>query len=209
MSRRTDRTDPSLHVVVATNGLAITGGVERCVLEDVGELVAAGHRVEVWHRPDWTGAPDGARGPFEGLGVHLRVTDDYGFGVRSAPADVLRFVRAGLRLRRSRPDVLWLNRPEFLPWGRVVSLVSGVPLAVHLHHAPNYRRIRPFAGGRTRFLAVSKAMARAWVGVGAPADKVEVVGNGVDTAAFPLATAASRHRARVALGLPDAAPVVL
>ncbi|PYY54563.1 hypothetical protein DEJ17_14280 [Curtobacterium sp. MCSS17_011] len=198
-----------LRVVVATNGLAITGGVERCVVEDVGELVAAGHDVEVWHRAGPDGAPDEGRAVFDRLGVRLRHARDYRFGIRTAPTDVFRFVREGLRLRRSRPDVLWLNRPEFLPWGRVVSFVSGVPLAVHLHHAPNYRRLGPFAGGRTRFLAVSTAMARAWTAVGAPPERVDVVPNGVDTAAFPAATATSTHRARAALGLDQDRPVVL
>lgn len=206
MTRPTTR---PLRVVVATNGLAITGGVERCVVEDVGELVAAGHDVEVWHRAGADGDPDAGRAVFDQLGVRLRHARDYRFGIRSAPTDVLRFVREGLRLRRSRPDVLWLNRPEFLPWGRVVSFVSGVPLAVHLHHAPNYRRLGPFAGGRTRYLAVSAAMARAWTAVGAPADRVDVVPNGVDTAAFPAATAASTRRARAALGLDQDRPVVL
>ena len=36
--------------VVVDTDLAITGGLERCVLEDTRELVAAGHEVEVWHR---------------------------------------------------------------------------------------------------------------------------------------------------------------
>lgn len=206
MTRPTPR---PLRVVVATNGLAITGGVERCVVEDVGELVAAGHDVEVWHRAGPDGDPDEGRAVFDRLGVRLRHARDYRFGIRTAPTDVFRFVREGLRLRRSRPDVLWLNRPEFLPWGRVVSFVSGVPLAVHLHHAPNYRRLGPFAGGRTRYLAVSAAMARAWTAVGAPPDRVDVVPNGVDTAAFPAATPASTRRARAALGLDQDRPVVL
>ncbi|MEG8035991.1 glycosyltransferase family 4 protein [Sphingomonas sp. LR61] len=187
----------------------MTGGVERCVVEDVGELVAAGHDVEVWHRAGPDGDPDEGRAVFDRLGVRLRHARDYRFGIRTAPTDVFRFVREGLRLRRSRPDVLWLNRPEFLPWGRVVSFVSGVPLAVHLHHAPNYRRLGPFAGGRTRYLAVSAAMARAWTAVGAPPDRVDVVPNGVDTAAFPAATPASTRRARAALGLDQDRPVVL
>lgn len=209
--RRSAAAGRALRVVAVTNGLTITGGVERCVLEDVTELVAAGHEVEVWHRasrPSATDPVDGSE-PYDRLGVRLRAAADYRFGVSTAPRDLLRFVGEGLRLRRSRADVLWLNRPEFLPWGRVVSFVSGVPLAVHLHHAPNYRWIRPFTGGRTAFLAVSTAMARAWVAVGAPTHEVELVPNGVDTAAFPLATAASTHRARAALGLSDDTPVVL
>lgn len=197
-----------LRVAVATAGLALTGGVERCVLEDSRELIAAGHDVEVWHRASPASRGDGAA-PYRAMGAVLRDAGDYRFGVRTALRDVLRFTRDGLRLRRTRPDVLWLNRPEYLPWGRVVSVVSGVPLVVHLHHAPNYRRVAPLAGGRTHFAAVSRTTARAWAAVGVPADRITVVPNGVDTAAFPAAGDGDRDRARRTLGIDPTAPTVL
>ena len=207
-SRPSDRTRP-LRIGVMTAGLAITGGLERCVLEDTRELVAAGHEVEVWYRE--AGVPRAGEGhePFEEMGVPLVPMADYRFGLRTALRDAWRFAREGLRLRRSHLDVLWLNRPEYLPFGRVVSMVSGVPLAVHLHHAPNYARLGPIAGGRTQFFAVSHAMAAAWADAGAPADRITVVPNGVDTDAFPPATPTSVHEARVALGIDDATPAVL
>lgn len=198
-----------LRIGVVTNGLAITGGVERCVLEDTRDLVAAGHHVAVWHRDSPAGRSDDGRGPFDGLGVPLVRADDYRFGVRTALRDAVRFARQGLRLRRARLDVLWLNRPEFLPFGRVASIVSGVPLAVHLHHAPNYRRLAPIAGGRTRYFAVSQAMAEAWTAVGVPADRITLVSNGVDTRAFPPPTAIDTQAARAGLGIDDGTPVVL
>ncbi|KQS07493.1 hypothetical protein ASG04_15400 [Curtobacterium sp. Leaf183] len=198
-----------LRVGVVTNGLAITGGVERCVLEDTRDLVAAGHDVTVWHRPVPAGRDDDGRAAFERLGVRLVRADDYRFGVRTAIRDAARFARQGLRMRRARLDVLWLNRPEFLPFGRVVSLASGVPLAVHLHHAPNYRHLGPIAGGRTRYFAVSHAMARAWSAVGVPADRITVVSNGVDTTAFPPPSRQDVRSARAALGIDEATPTVL
>lgn len=198
-----------LRIGLLTGGLAIIGGLERCVLEDTEELVAAGHRVTVWHRdPVFPRAGEGLPA-FERLGVGLEIATDPRFGIRTAVADTLRFVRQGIRLRRSRPDVLWLNRPEYLPFGRVVSAVSGVPLAVHLHHAPNYRRLGPIAGGRTRFLAVSGAMADAWAAAGAPRDRITVVPNGVDPADFPPPTRADASAARAALGIADGVPTVL
>ncbi|MEK6311905.1 MAG: glycosyltransferase family 4 protein, partial [Curtobacterium sp.] len=198
-----------LRIALVTSGLAITGGLERCVLEDTEELVAAGHDVVVWHRDDEMARAGEGRPPYERLGVRLVHGTDPRFGVRTAFRDVLRFVREGLRIRSWRPDVIWLNRPEYLPYGRVLSAVSRVPLAVHLHHAPNYGRLRPFAGGRTRYLAVSAAMADAWAAVGAPRDRITVVPNGVDTAEFPPPTADDVQTARERLGLPTDAPVVL
>lgn len=196
-------------VGVVTNGLAITGGVERCVLEDTRELVAAGLDVEVWHRPAVSGPADAGRAAYDDLGVRLHRASDYRFGLRSAVGDALRFVRQGLAVRRARLDVLWLNRPEFLPWGRLVSTVAGVPLVVHLHHAPNYARLGLMAGGRTEYLAVSHAMARAWAAAGVPPQRITVVPNGVDTDAFPASTPDQVHAARVALGIDDATPTVL
>ncbi|GAA3337465.1 hypothetical protein GCM10017714_04620 [Curtobacterium pusillum] len=198
-----------LRVGVVVTGLAITGGLERCVLEDTRELVAAGHEVEVWHHAARSNRVDDGREPFERLGVRLVDATDYRFGVRTALRDAFRFAREGLRLRRSHLDVLWLNRPEYLPFGRLASLVSGVPLAVHLHHLPNYSRIGPFSGGRTRFLAVSHAMAEAWGAAGAPADKITIVPNGVDTDEFTPPSPADVHSARTALGITDDTPTVL
>jgi glycosyltransferase involved in cell wall biosynthesis len=196
-----------LRVGVVTNGLAITGGVERCVLEDTRELVHAGHDVEIWHRSSDQG--DDGRAPFDALGVRLHDARDYRFGVTTALRDAARFAWEGLRLRRSHLDVLWLNRPEFLPWGRVVSMFSGVPLAVHLHHAPNYRRLGPISGGRTRYLAVSQSMARAWSEAGIPAARITVVPNGVDTSTFPAPSTADVRHARRTLGIDSATPTVL
>lgn len=204
----TDGTRP-LRIGAVVSGLALIGGLERCVLEDTADLVAAGHDVEVWHRDAHAPRPEEGRAPFERMGVRLVDATDYRFGVRTALRDAWRFAREGLRMRRSHLDVLWLNRPEYLPFGRIVSFVAGVPLAVHLHHAPNYRRIRAFTGGRTRFFAVSQAMATAWQEVGAPADRITMVPNGVDTDAFPAATPDSVRRARAALGIDDATPTVL
>ncbi|MFJ3382529.1 MULTISPECIES: glycosyltransferase family 4 protein [unclassified Curtobacterium] len=198
-----------LRIGVVTNGLAITGGVERCVLEDTRELVAAGHDVALWHRPEEPGRTEDDQAPFARMGVRLVAASDYRFGIRTALRDTLRFAREGLRIRRARLDVLWLNRPEFLPFGRVASIVSGVPLAVHLHHAPNYRRLAPIAGGRTRYFAVSHAMARAWAAVGVPVERITIVSNGVDTTAFPPPTPAQVRSTRAALGIGDATPTVL
>ncbi len=198
-----------LRIALVTSGLAITGGLERCVLEDTEDLVAAGHEVEVWHRDDESSRAGEGRPAFERMGVRLVHVTDPRFGVRTAIRDVARFVREGLRIRRSRPDVIWLNRPEYLPFGRVVSAVARVPLAVHLHHAPNYRRLRPFAGGRSRYLAVSSAMAEAWAGAGVDRRRIVVVPNGVDTAAFPPPAGDDVRTARERLGLPADAPVVL
>ncbi|MGN7189925.1 glycosyltransferase family 4 protein [Curtobacterium sp. MCBA15_004] len=199
----------ALRIGGLVSGLALTGGLERCVLEDARALVAAGHTVELWHRDSTAARAGEGRAAYDGLGVRLLEATDPRFGIRTALRDALRFAREGLRLRRAGYDVLWLNRPEYLPYGRVVSAVSGIPLAVHLHHAPNYRRLGPIAGGRSRFLAVSHAMARAWAAAGTPVDKITVVPNGVDTDAFPPATTEQAADARRTLGIDTDRPVVL
>jgi glycosyltransferase involved in cell wall biosynthesis len=207
-----ERSDRRLRIGVVTSGLAITGGVERCVLEDTRELVHAGHDVEVWHRgktvPGAVGPEPGSE-RYDDLGVPLHQTGDRSFGIRTAARDTVRFLRDGLRLRRSHLDVIWLNRPEHLPWGRVASVVTGAPLVVQLHHAPNYRHVGAIAGGRTHYLAVSHAMARAWTAVGVPAHRITVVPNGVDTTRFPAPSPAAALRARRSIGLDDETRAVL
>ncbi|WP_186377170.1 glycosyltransferase family 4 protein [Curtobacterium pusillum] len=205
-----------LRIGVVTNELQLTGGVERCVLEDTRELVSAGHHVEVWYRDSRPGITDAgsaelANGdePYDRLRVPRFRTEDRSFSPRTMVSDLRRFVRDGLQVRRSRLDVLWLNRPEHIVWGRIVSMVAGVPLVVHLHHAPNYRHLRPFSGGRTHFLAVSHTMARAWAAVGVPRDRITVVPNGIDTSAFPVTTVDGQARARRVLGLDEHRPTVL
>lgn len=197
-----------MRVGVVTNNVALTGGVERCVLEDVTDLVAHGHHVELLARP-MAELGDAGLDAYEALGVPIHRASDYHFGVRSAISDVARFVRAGLGLRRMGLDVLWLNRPEYLPWGRAVSVVSGLPLVVQLHHAPNYRTIGPIAGGRTRYVAVSQYMADRWHDVGVPLDRITVVPNGVDVDAFRPPIGDDRAVARAALNLRSDDRVVL
>ncbi len=207
--KRTSEPGRPLRIGAVVTGLALIGGLERCVLEDTADLVAAGHEVEVWHRDAHAPRRGEGRAPYERLGVPLVDATDYRFGVRTALRDAWRFAREGLRIRRSRLDVLWLNRPEYLPFGRIASMIAGVPLAVHLHHAPNYRRVRAFSGGRTRFFAVSNAMAAAWQEAGAPPDKITIVPNGVDTDAFRAATPDEVRRARATLGIDGDTPTVL
>lgn len=66
--------------------------------------------------------------------------------------------------------------------------------------------LRAALTGATRVFAVADALKRVAIELGIPAEKIEVVGNGVDTAKFhPL----PRAEARAALGLPDTAPVLI
>jgi glycosyltransferase involved in cell wall biosynthesis len=109
----------------------------------------------------------------------------------------------------ARPDVVYLNRVEHLVWGLLASRAARAPLVCHLRHHPDFPAVGLVGRGVSRFIAVSAYMKRLWVSAGLRDDRVRVVSNGVDPDDYPFGGLADRARARLALGLPDTAFVVL
>jgi glycosyltransferase involved in cell wall biosynthesis len=123
-------------------------------------------------------------------------------------------------------DVLYVHDVQRLPAAIDTGRRHGLPIVCHLHLPPFHLRSglvgrltgrHRFAvdedviGRRTpvdRFIAVSHRMRRMWVEAGLPADRVEVVHNGVDLDRFRPAAPAERAQRREALGLADEAFVV-
>lgn len=107
-------------------------------------------------------------------------------------------------------------------WGTFAGGLAGVPAVATLHVLPGAERLASREGlrrrllvaalgrGARRVLAVSAAVRAAWVAAGVPAERVEVVPNGVDVERFARPRApGERERLRAALGWPPAATVVL
>ncbi|ARC57762.1 D-inositol 3-phosphate glycosyltransferase [Frondihabitans sp. 762G35] len=204
---RIDRHEPTaepLRIVTATDVLAPVGGVEVCVFEDTTALVGRGHRVELLYTESGI-----QRGDLEMLGVSLTGPVRFRFEPRRALRHLASFVRSARTVRRLRADVLWLNRPENVIWAQVVSRIAGIPLVIHLHHAPNYRLEKLLTTGVSHFMAVSEHMKTVWVAAGIPADRVTVVHNAVPLDKYPVATPGDRRAARRLLDLPEKAKVGL
>lgn len=120
-------------------------------------------------------------------------------------------------LRGGRFDVvLGHNRGADL-WGVRVGALVGVPalfwtrhLVYHGMTARHARRYRNAAQRTWRVIAVSETVRRACTAVeGIPAERVETVVNGIDTARFRVLGPAERGRVRAALGIGQGDRMVL
>jgi glycosyltransferase involved in cell wall biosynthesis len=123
-------------------------------------------------------------------------------------------------------DVLYVHDVARLPAAIDTGRRHGIPVVCHLHLPPFHLRSglvgrltgrhryavdEDVIGRRTpvdRFIAVSHRMRRMWVEAGLPADRVEVVHNGVDLDRFRPAAPGERARLRAVLGLAEEAFVV-
>lgn len=193
-----------MKILTGTEVLAPDGGIEVCVAEDTQALADRGHRVDVLFTRDGV-----QREALTAAGVRLHVPERFVFDPRHAVRDLVSFVRSAGRVRRLGVDVLWLNRPETVVWAQVVSRLAGVPLVVHLHHAPNYRLEKLMMLGVPRFIAVSAHMKQVWAATGIPADRIEVVSNAVPATKYTVATPIERGEARRRLGVPEGARAVV
>lgn len=196
-----------MRILLITTGL-LTGGAERQVVDLATAWHAAGHAV---HIICLTGTasqfpiPDGVDVTFLGL--------------RKAPLPLLRALRAARAVvRQWRPDVLHSHMFHANLFARLLRLTSPgastVPLfcTAHSTHEGGWLRMMAYrltdpactltthvsAEGRT---AMIKADA-------APAERVVVIPNGIDTTRF-APDPASRARLRAALGIPDTTRVLL
>jgi glycosyltransferase involved in cell wall biosynthesis len=193
-----------LHILTSVLGLAPIGGIETSTLQDSVALTRRRNSVTVLHGGD---GPD--RSNYEAAGIPVEGPFSFGFSPRTALRDLVSFLRPAMRARRLRPDVFWLNRPEHIVWAQVVSRISGTPIVVHLHHAPNYMRARLLYSGVAHFIAVSGHARDLWVRRGIDADRITVVHNAIATSGYPRGGAVESAAARERLGLPADIPIVM
>ncbi|NID14526.1 glycosyltransferase [Luteibacter yeojuensis] len=179
------------------------------------------HEVDVLTAVDFRERMAGARGDAQVPGVRRDYFTFYhppGFG---------RFLNAlcffacmmwqyGRELRRARYDVMlaswaypdaagaaWVARLLGIPY---VVKVHGSDLNVQAGHRLRRPQIRSALRGAAGVIAVSQALARKAVELGARADTVDAIYNGVDTRLFHRG---DRTAARRRLGLPPEAPIVI
>lgn len=196
-------TTHGLEVVTNALSLGADGGIERCTLEWSRALAARGHAVTVFH------GQDGAlRSAYESAGVALEGPFSFGFSPSRALRDLRAFLPAARRARLLAPDVLWLQRPEHLIWAQSVAAYARTPIVCHLHHLPN-PRAADLARGVSHFIAVSDFMRDVWIRKGIDPARVTRVHNAVPEGTYPFADDSARRTARVRLGLPQHADLVL
>lgn len=193
-------------VVASTFGL---GGAERVTADVLRRLDRERFHAELFFLRD--------------AGVVGRELFGMGFGGCERLAKKRRDRRAVIRLlahfRAFRPQVVWcLDHRDAMTAGRVAGLASGARALVVASHATALVGKRRLFGTTDRVLmeftrrviAVSSTHARHLrESEGVDPSRIAVIENGVDLAAFPLASEPSRREARAALGIDAATPVIL
>jgi glycosyltransferase involved in cell wall biosynthesis len=195
---------PPLRILTNAASLEPLGGVEMCTLQDTLALAERGHHVDLLH-----GADGSLRPTYESAGVGLAGPFPFAFSPRRALRDLAGYLPAARWARRQRPDVLWLNRAEHLVWGQTVARAAGCALVCHLHGPPVYQRVRAVGLGVAHYVAVSEFVRQAYLDRGVPAHRISLLYNAISTAQYPEGGLVERKQARMRLGLPDDAPLVL
>ncbi len=148
----------------------------------------------------------------ESLGIRVFYLGRSKFDPRTL-IDLLRLIA------RERIDILHLHGYGATTFGRVCTLLRGIPSIVHEHMfdpgIPIYQRFadQVLAGATTRAYAVSASVKDFLVGYRAvPAERIETVYNGVPMHAFDDGTDLNRDRGRaawrLALGIPESHKVI-
>jgi glycosyltransferase involved in cell wall biosynthesis len=116
--------------------------------------------------------------------------------------------------RASRADLIHAHGYSAANYGRIAGRLLRIPVVVHEHAI---LRVRPHQylfdwatrHWTTRGVAVSSAVARFMVrGRSVPADRIEIIFNGIDLSRFRAAARLSRASARAAFGWPAGVPVI-
>jgi glycosyltransferase involved in cell wall biosynthesis len=201
-SRPTAR--PDVKILAHLLSLEPLGGVELCILQDTNALGARGHEFEILY-----GADGALRSSYEN--AHVGLKGPYGFALdsRRLPQSIAGYLPAARTVRRSKVDVVWLNRFEHILWGQTVARWANRPLVCHLHGIPMFKKVRQLSFGVSRFIAVSEYIRDSWVDAGLAPEKITVVQNAVPAELYPCGGLEQRAEARRKLGLPLDVPIVL
>lgn len=177
-----------MRILANVDTFAPLGGVELSTLQVCQSLSARGHQIDVLYAE-----PGGMQQEWASFANRMQQVS--GFTVEFArpwrQARVLPgAVRAGVR---AAPDVIYLNRSEQLLWAALTSKLARVPLVCHLRHHPFSAKAVSLLGRTAeQYIAVSDFVRNEWVAAGLRRERVHVVHNGVDSAAYPAASAAER-----------------
>lgn len=194
----------AVRIVTASPDLAALGGVELCTFQDSRALVENGNTVTLMY---------GSDGPqhTDYLAAHVTVSGRFAFDFTLSKAlrNVFGFLSSGRFIRQIRAEILWLNRPEHIVWAQFASRIAGIPIVCHLHHMPNYRRLRLMYSGVSHFIAVSRFIRQEWIEQGIEPERISVIHNSISTTDYPFGGRTEQGEARSELGLPPEVPIVL
>jgi glycosyltransferase involved in cell wall biosynthesis len=184
--------------------LGPVGGVEQNVFQTARSLAGRGHQVDLLFVRD-----AGFEAEARSFCSSVTVVDSFQAGLHRPIRTNRRLwpaIRSGVA---SHPDVVYINRFSDLAWAAPTAVVARAGLVCHLHFFQPHRALRLRAAPVHEFVAVSRALAGRWERAGLDASRVSVVPNGIDPGEYPPGGEEERRQARIKLGLPPEAFVVL
>lgn len=184
------------------------GGQELSLLDVCRGLAARGHNVSLLYVTEGNLLPEYRQ-------FCTRVEQVGGYMVDKAKPwrTVGRLLADVVRVRRRFMDisggVVYANQFDDTPFASLFAKSLGMPSVCHLRMpAPGRLRLqnRDMFRSITRYIAVSGETRRGWVATGLPADRVELVYNGIDPAKF--APAKPARDLRTELNVPAGVPLI-
>jgi glycosyltransferase involved in cell wall biosynthesis len=187
-----------MKLLVVTEWLTLTGGLEVQVLQLHRELARRGHEIDLLFERDGELRPE-----YEAFCRSTTRVPNLMFSRRRALRDLARFVPAVRAARKAQPDVVFLNNMRELPLGLLAGRITGAPVVSHQHLEDSMWMLPRLAARAHCLIACSAFIRDTFVEAGVAPSQVEVVLNGIDLASYTPATESERSAARQAFGLPE------
>jgi glycosyltransferase involved in cell wall biosynthesis len=192
-----------MRILVTAHRISVLGGAEMSVLQLTRALAHRGHEIDLFYN---------IGGELESeYRTFCRSVSRAHLAVRrpGLTGNLIRASPALLAGRRQRPQVVFVQRFDDIPFGALTGRLARAPVVCHLRGFNNYRTTPPLARQVSRFIAVSEATKGKFAAAGVDPERIDVVHNGIDPQDYPFGGIEERTRARLALGLPAEAFIVL
>jgi glycosyltransferase involved in cell wall biosynthesis len=191
-----------MRIVATIKWAQAKGGAERSGLDVATGLRKQGNEVTVMY-----GGGSDLLPAYRAAGCKVRKAQDFLVDPARQLPSLIGLARTTLTGVWERPDLVYCQDFQHLPFGAAVSLTSRAKLVCHLRLLPpptrSGRQIRRAVPHVDRFIAVSDDVRERWGQAGLPIERIDVVHNGVDLSSFSPGSVEDRQEARVKLGLAD------
>ena len=171
-----------MRVLMVEDDLHPYAGQERSQFANARALAARGHEIDLIYR-----APGELLAEYQTFCHSLRRAPGHLLDLRTPLRSSVSWLRTTALAVRSRYDIVYINQYQDAPFGAAVSTLERIPLVCHLRQPPpsGVGIQWPVARSRvSRCVAVSFHTRAQYVGHGMPAERIEVVHNGIDLDVF-------------------------
>jgi glycosyltransferase involved in cell wall biosynthesis len=193
-----------MRVLVSTESIGVKSGVALQTLDVCRELATRGYEIDLLFleegvlRPEW-----------EKFCRSMCQIPTATFNRKRAVRDLISLAPSVKAAMRSRPDVIYVNRPQELAFGLLAGLVARAPVICHVHHSFSYPLFPRLAARANRVVVVSEFLRNEYIEKGVAPSQVVTIHNGITLGDYPPATARERATARQQLDLPEDAFIAL